>query len=76
MRQRPVFLVAVPLVVLLIAAPVAAGKAGLTARMFLSLTATGQEIYVAGITDALDAAGMLKCPPGTSYDQVITLTSA
>ena len=44
--------------------------------MFLSLTATGQEIYVAGITDALDAAGMLKCPPGTSYDQVITLTSA
>src|SRR5207247_988115 len=52
------------------------GKSGITARTFLSLTRTGQELYVAGITDALDEAGLLRCPDGTSYAQVITLAEA
>src|SRR5262249_61900612 len=53
-----------------------AGKSGITARTFLSLTRTAQELYVAGITDALDEAGLLRCPDGTSYAQVITLAEA
>ena len=53
-----------------------AGKSGVTASTFLSLTATAKELYVAGITDALDEAGLLRCPEGTSYAQVITLAEA
>jgi hypothetical protein len=54
----------------------ASGKAGVRADIFISLTREAKEIYVAGITDALDEAGMLDCPPGTSYRQVITLAEA
>jgi hypothetical protein len=54
----------------------AGGKAGVRADVFINLTREAQEIYVAGITDALDEAGMLDCPSGTSYSQVITLTEA
>jgi hypothetical protein len=53
-----------------------AQKAGITASRFLDLTATAQEIYIAGITDALDEANLLHCPAGTSYRQVISLTEA
>lgn len=54
----------------------AGGKAGVRADIFISLSHEAKEIYVAGITDALDEAGMLDCPPGTSYNQIITLTDA
>jgi hypothetical protein len=54
----------------------AGGKAGVRADVFINLSQEGKEIYVAGITDALDEAGMLDCPSGTSYHQVITLTEA
>ena len=54
----------------------AGGKAGVRADVFVGLTQQAKEIYVAGITDALDEAGMLDCPPGTSYTQVITLADA
>lgn len=54
----------------------AAGKAGVRADVFIGLDREAKEIYVAGITDALDEAGMLDCPPGTSYSQVITLAEA
>jgi hypothetical protein len=51
----------------------AADKAGVRADVFIGLDRKAKEIYVAGITDALDEAGMLDCPLGTSYSQVITL---
>lgn len=54
----------------------AGGKAGVRADVFVGLDRESKEIYVAGITDALDEAGMLDCPPGTSYTQVITLADA
>jgi hypothetical protein len=54
----------------------AGGKAGVRADVFIGLVQEAKEIYVAGITDALDEAGMLDCPPGTSYSQVITLADA
>lgn len=54
----------------------AGGKAGVRADVFLALNRESKEIYVAGITDALDEAGMLDCPPGTSYSQIITLAEA
>lgn len=54
----------------------AADKAGVRADVFVGLSREAKEIYVAGITDALDEAGMLDCPPGTSYSQVITLAEA
>jgi hypothetical protein len=47
----------------------AADKAGVRADVFVGLSREAKEIYVAGITDALDEAGMLDCPPGTSYSQ-------
>jgi hypothetical protein len=54
----------------------AADKAGVRADVFIGLDREAKQIYIAGITDALDEAGMLDCPPGTSYSQVITLAEA
>jgi hypothetical protein len=51
-------------------------KAGITASRFPDLTSAAQELYIAGITDALDEADLLHCPAGTSYRQVISLTEA
>jgi hypothetical protein len=62
--------------VLMVGSATASGKAGVRADVFVGLDRETKEIYVAGITDALDEARMLDCPPGTSYRQVITLAEA
>jgi hypothetical protein len=63
-------------VVLALAGAAQAQKVGVVASTFLGLSTAAQELYIAGITDALDAAGMLSCPAGTSYRQIISLAEA
>lgn len=66
MRHRNLCLVLVGTTILIGSSHAASQKAGITASRFLDLTSSVQEIYIAGITDALDEADLLHCPAGVS----------